>query len=106
MPDSSERDKQGRLEGLTLRLRRCLAVLTASRRRDEVVSVVGEAASDQEAAEAVRDLLEVHPEDANAIVDMPVKTFTKERVARLEDETDRLQEKVATLTDDSESPRP
>ena len=98
MAEGSEHEKSGRLEVLTQRLQRCTALLTAKRRRDEVVEVVGEASSDQEATEAVSDLLDVDEEHASAIVEMPVQSFNKERLARLEDETSRLEEKVASLS--------
>jgi DNA gyrase/topoisomerase IV subunit A len=97
MPEPREREKLGRLHVLRDRLQRCSALLTASRRRDEVVAVVGEAASDDEATEAVSDLLDVDAEHADAVVGMPVQSFNKERVSRLEDETARLEQKVATL---------
>jgi len=86
-----------RLETLKERLRRCVAILSASRRRREVVEVVGEAVSDEEAAEAVSELLDVDPESANEILEMPVKAFSQERTTHLEDEAGRLQQKVATL---------
>lgn len=98
MAEASEHEKSGRLQVLTQRLQRCTALLTANRRRDEVVGVVGEAASDEEATEAVSDLLDVDQEHASAIVEMPVQSFNKERVSRLEDETSRLEEKVASLS--------
>ena len=104
MVEPSERGPQARLENLKLRLRRCTALLSATRRRHEVVDVVGEAVSDEEAAEAVSELLDVDPESANEIIDMPVRSFGKERVARLEDEATRLEQRVATL--DPAAPEP
>ena len=98
MAESSTQGAHARLENLRQRLRRCVAILSATRRRHEVVDVVGDATSDEEATEAVRELLGVDSESASDIVDMPVKAFSKERVSRLEDETDRLQQKVATLS--------
>jgi DNA gyrase/topoisomerase IV subunit A len=98
MPEPREHEKLGRLHVLKDRLQRCGALLTASRRRDEVVAVVGEAASDDAATAAVSDLLDVDEEYASAIVEMPVQSFNKERVSRLEDETSRLEQKVATLS--------
>ena len=97
MPDAREHEKHGRLHVLRERLHRRAAILSASRRRDEVVAVVGESASDEEATEAVSSLLDVEPEHANAIVEMPLQSFNKERVSRLEDETSRLEEKVASM---------
>ena len=90
-------DRHGRLEQLRFRLRRCVAFLAAIRHRHEVVGVVGEAANDEKAAEAVSELLDVDREHAEEIVEMPVKSFTKNRADRLEDEAARLEEKVATL---------
>jgi capsular polysaccharide biosynthesis protein len=97
MVDSSGHGAQARLETLKVRLRRCVAMLSASRRRHEVVDVVGDAVSDEEAADAVRELLDVDPESASEIIEMPVKAFSKERASHLEDEAGRLQEKVSTL---------
>jgi DNA gyrase/topoisomerase IV subunit A len=97
MVEAAGHGAQARLETLKVRLRRCVAMLTASQRRHEVVDVVGEAVSDEEAAEAVQELLDVDAESANEIVEMPVKAFTKERATHLEDESERLQQKVATL---------
>lgn len=93
-----------RLDNVTSRLRRCVALLTASRRRAEVVEAVGDAGSEEEATQAVSELLEVDPESAGAIVDMPVKAFAQDRVSALEDEVGRLQEKVATLGEGSRRP--
>lgn len=93
-----------RLEALRFRLRRTGALLAAIRRRHDVVSVVGDAASDEEAAEAVSELLDVDPEHAGEIVEMPVKSFSKHRADQLQDEADRLEEKVATLGADRERP--
>ena len=101
MVESSGHGAQARLEALRERLRRCAAMLSASRRRHEVVDVVGDAVSDEEAAEAVRELLDVDHESANEIIEMPVKAFSKERATHLEDEAGRLQEKVATLEESS-----
>ena len=98
MVESSEPGTRARLDTLRDRLRRCVAVLAAMRRRHEVVDVVGDAVSEEEAAEAVGELLGVDNESASEIVEMPVKAFSKERVSRLEDEAGRLQQKVTTLS--------
>ena len=98
MVEGSGQGSHARLETLKQRLRRCTAMLSASRRRHEVVDVVGDAVSDEEAAEAVRELLDVDAESAGEIIEMPVKAFSKERTTHLEDETGRLQQKVATLS--------
>ena len=105
MVEPPQSDTYGRLEQLRLRLRRCVAFLAAIRRRHEVVSVVGDAGSDEAAADAVGELLDVDPEHAGEIVEMPVKSFSKHRADRLQDEAARLEEKVATLSaegDDSD----
>ena len=98
MVEGSGQGSHVRLETLKQRLRRCTAMLSASRRRHEVVDVVGDAVSDEEAAEAVSELLDVDAESAGEIIEMPVKAFSKERTTHLEDETGRLQQKVATLS--------
>ena len=97
MVEVSGQGTHARLETLRQRLRRCAALVSASRQRHEVVDVVSEAGSDEEAAEAVSELLDVDSESASEIIELPVKSFTAERVSRLEDETQRLQQKVATL---------
>ena len=86
-----------RVRTLTSRLRRTGARLAASRRRREVVEVVGTARTDEQAAEAVSDLLGVDPAEASVVIDMPVRSFTEERVADLEAEHERLEQKLATL---------
>jgi DNA gyrase/topoisomerase IV subunit A len=98
MVEASGQGQHVRLETLKQRLRRCAALLSASRRRHEVVDAVGEAVSDEEAAEAVSELLDVDAESAGEIIEMPVKAFSKERTTHLEDETGRLEQKVAALS--------
>lgn len=97
-------DRHRRLEQLRVRLRRAGALLTAVRRRHDVVTVVGEAASDEEAAEAVSELLDVDPEHAGEIVEMPIKSFSKHRAERLQEEADLLEAKAAGLAADGEGP--
>jgi cyanate lyase len=79
------------------RLRRTGALLMASRRRNEVVEVVGQAETDDEAVEAVSELLGVEPDHAAEVVDMPVKGFTNERVKAREEEVERLEERLHEL---------
>lgn len=97
MPDTGETQPERRVALLMGRLRRTGALLTASRRRTEVVEVVGKANSDDEAVEAVSELLDIEQDDAAEVVDMPVKAFTGERVRARQDEIDRLEERLAEL---------
>ena len=72
-------------------------MLVASRRRHEVVEVVGRAETDEEATEAVSELLDIDEDSAVEVVEMPVHSFTQERVQAREDETAMLEERLATL---------
>ena len=51
--------RERRIQQLMGRLRRSAAMLVASRRRHEVVEVVGRAETDEEATEAVSELLDI-----------------------------------------------
>ena len=97
MSDPTRSAQRHRLESLTYRLRRSAARLAASRRRVEVVAVVGKANSEDEATSAVVDLLDVDTDSAREVVDMPVKAFTRDRVTALEDETQQLEERLTEL---------
>ncbi len=79
------------------RLRRSTALLSASRRRHEVVEVVAEAETDEQAREAVGELLEIDEESAGEVIEMPVKAFTQDRIKAREDETQQLEERLAAL---------
>lgn len=99
VPDSTER--RGRLETLSRRLKHAGGRLAASRRRHEVVEVVGNAKSDEDATEAVAEVLDVDTEVAREVVDMPMKAFTQERVSALEEETTRLEQRLSALREES-----
>ena len=95
VPDSTQDSVRRRT--LAQRLRRTATRLAASRQRHEVVEAVGQAESDEAATAAVSDLLDVDAAAASEVIEMPVKSFTKDRVADLEVEHDLLQKKLATL---------
>lgn len=59
------------------------------------------AKSDEEAAGAVSELLEIDGDLAAEVVDMPVKAFTHERLEARERETERLEQAVTTLQGES-----
>ena len=97
VPVSDHAPEITRVRTLMSRLRRTGARLAASRRRREVIEVVGTARTDEQAAEAVSDLLDVDPAEASVVIDMPVRSFTEDRVADLEAEHQRLEQRLATL---------
>jgi hypothetical protein len=97
MDDAAEVQRERRAQQLIGRLRRSVALLVATRRRHEVVDTVAAAETHEEATEAVGELLDIDEESAAEVVEMPVHSFTQERVKAREDETARLEERLATL---------
>jgi DNA gyrase/topoisomerase IV subunit A len=100
MDEAADVSRERRIKQLIGRLRRSAALLVASRRRHEVVEVVGEAATDEEATRAVSELLDIDEDRAAEVVEMPVHSFTQERVKAREEETARLEERLASLRAD------
>ena len=94
---SNANTRRERVEALANRWRRSVARLAASRRRTEVLDVVGNARTEDEATEAVSDLLDVDGELAGEVIEMPVKAFAQENVATLEQQTEHLEQRLAAL---------
>jgi DNA gyrase/topoisomerase IV subunit A len=92
--------REHRVRQLVGRLRRSAALLLASHRRDEVVETVARAETDEEATDAVSELLDVDRETASEVVEMPVSSFTRERTRAREEETARLEERLASLREE------
>ncbi len=100
MDETADVSRERRTKQLIGRWRRSVALLMASRRRHEVVEVVGQAKTDEDAAKAVSELLDIDEVRAAEVVDMPVHAFTQERVKAREEETVRLEERLASLRSD------
>ena len=101
MDEAVDVPREHRVKQLMGRLRRSAALLLASHRRDEVVETVARAETDEEAADAVSELLDVDKDCAAEVVEMPVSSFTRERTRAREEETARLEERLEMLRDET-----
>ncbi len=72
-------------------------LLIAIRNIDEVIRIIKEAESTQKAKEALRNTFDLSDVQAQAILDMRLKSLAKLEVGKLEDELTHLEKQIATF---------